>query len=88
MMKRTLLMVVAAVAISAPAMITPAAAANLDVNLSLPGPAVPMVGMGAQPVYYAWGHPEYRRWEERRAWEHQREREHFRHEEWRDHHYR
>ena len=39
MMKRALLMVVAAAAISAPAMITPAAAANLDVNLSLPGVA-------------------------------------------------
>jgi hypothetical protein len=82
MMKRILLMVVAAAAISAPAMITPAAAANLDVNLSLPGLAAPVFA-APQPVYYAWGHPEYRRWEERRAFE----REHFRHEEWRDHHY-
>jgi hypothetical protein len=83
MMKRALLMVVAAAAISAPAMITPAAAANLDVNLSLPGVAA-SVFAAPQPVYYAWGHPEYRRWEERRAWE----REHFRREEWREHHWR
>ncbi len=84
MMKRILLMVVAAAAISAPAMITPAAAqANLDINLSLPGAPAPVFA-APQPVYYAWGHPAYRRWEERRAWE----REHFRHEEWRDHHFR
>ncbi len=83
MMKRALLMVVAAAAISAPAMITPAAAANLDVNLSLPGLPAPVFA-APQPVYYAWGHPEYRRWEERRAWE----REHFRREEWREHHWR
>jgi hypothetical protein len=80
MMKRALLMVVAAAAISAPAMITPAAAqANLDINLSLPGAPVPFFGVAPQPVY-AWGHPAYRRWEERR--------EHFRHEEWREHHFR
>ena len=83
MMKRALLMVVAAAAISAPAMITPASAANLDVNLSLPGLGAPVYA-APQPVYYAWGHPEYRRWEERRAWE----REHLRREEWREHHYR
>jgi hypothetical protein len=85
MMKRALLMVVAAAALVAPAMATPASAqANLDINLSLPG-AVPFVGVAPQPVYYAWGHPGYyRRWDEHRAWE----REHFRHEEWRDHHYR
>jgi len=85
MMKRALLMVVAAAAISAPAMITPAAAqANLDINLSVPGAPVPFFGVAPQPVYYAWGHPAYRRWEERRAWE----REHFRREEWREHHFR
>jgi hypothetical protein len=86
MMKRALLMVVAATAISAPAMITPTAAqaANLDVNLSLPGAPAPFFGVAPQPVYYAWGHPGYRRWEERRAWE----REHFRREEWREHHFR
>ena len=85
MMKRALLMVVAAAAISAPAMITPAAAqANLGINLSLPGAPVPFFGVAPQPVYYAWGHPAYRRWEERRALE----REHFRHEEWREHHFR
>jgi hypothetical protein len=84
MMKRALLMVVAAAAISAPAMITPAAAqANLGINLSLPGVPAPVFA-APQPVSYAWGHPEYRRWEERRAWE----REHYRHEEWRDHHFR
>jgi hypothetical protein len=77
-------MVVAAAAITAPAMITPAAAqANLDVNLSLPGVAAP-VFVAPQPVY-AWGDPyRYRRWEERRAWE----REHWRREEWREHHWR
>ena len=84
MMKRALLMVVAAAAINAPAMITPAAAqANLDVNLSLQGAPAP-VFVAPQPVYYAWGHPYYRRWEERRAWE----REHLRREEWREHHFR
>jgi hypothetical protein len=50
---------------------------------------VPFFGVAPQPVYYAWGHPGYRRWEERRAWE----REHWRHEEWRreewrEHHFR
>jgi hypothetical protein len=81
MMKRVLLMVVAAAAISAPAMITPAAAANLDVSIGLPGPTVPFFGVAPPaPVYYAWGGPgSYRRWEEHRAWE----REHA----WREHHY-
>ncbi len=84
MMKRALLMVVAAAAISAPAMVTPAAAqANLDVNLSLPGAPAPVFA-APQPGYYAWGHPEWRRWEARRAWE----REHWRREEWREHHWR
>ncbi len=85
MMKRALLMFVAAAAISAPAMITPAAAqANLDVNIGIPGAPVPFFGVAPQPTYYAWGNPGYyRRWEERRAWE----REHVRHEEWRDRHY-
>ena len=82
MMKRTLLMFVAAAALTAPAMVTPAAAqANLGINLSLPGPALPMV-VAPQPVYY--GYPAYHRWEERRAWE----REHWRREEWREHHWR
>jgi hypothetical protein len=86
MMKRILLMVVAAAAISAPAMITPAAAqsANLNLNIGIPGAPMPYLGVAPQPTYYAWGNPGYyRRWDDRRAWE----REHVRHEEWRDHHY-
>ena len=90
MMKRILLMVVAAAAISAPAVFTPAAAqANLDINIGIPGP-VPFFDVAPQPTYYAYGNPGYyrrwedRRWEGRRAWD----RDHWRHEEWREHHFR